>query len=121
MAVGASGPDAVTTRRTAWLSGLVVGVAAGVVALELPTVGWLILIAFVVGTLVSPKRLAALGGLGVGCGAAWLATLGQSIVACRAFTGPGRECVEPDLTAWLAVAVAMVLGGALATIVAGRR
>lgn len=110
-----------TRRGSAWLSGLVVGAGAGVLALTLPTVGWLIAIAFAIGGLVSRARVAALGGLGFGLGAAWLAVLGQSIVACRSFTGPGRACTEPDLTPWLLAGAAMLIAGTVATLVAARR
>jgi hypothetical protein len=111
----------VTTTRSAWIAGLTVGVGAGVLALTLPTVGWGIGAAFVVGALLSSARVAALGGLAVGAGAAWLVLLGQSVAACREFDGPGRECIEPDLTPWLMTSVASLVAGSVATLVAAAR
>ena len=64
-----------TTGRRAlsnWLAGVVVGVAAGVLTLTFPTLGWLIVLAFLLGLIRAAPRLPAVGGLFFGLGTAWL-------------------------------------------------
>jgi hypothetical protein len=100
-------------RRTgsAVLAGFVVGVASGFVSLEIPPVGWLIGLAFLIGALGSSRRVAATAGLVSGFGLAWIALLGLAHQACMDFNGPSQECVEPDISPWLVPAILMVLLG----------
>jgi hypothetical protein len=100
--------------RTTWIAGLVVGVAGGFLALEFPTLGWLILVLFAVPAAIVGARAAAIGGLLTGFGAIWLALLGRVAITCRAANGFGCEAagIEP----WLAVGAWMLaIGFALTT------
>jgi hypothetical protein len=111
-------------RRTgsAVLAGFVVGAASGFVSLELPPLGWMIGVAFLIGALGSSRRVAAIAGLVSGFGVAWIAVLGLAHQACVDFNSPGHGCVEPDLSPWLVPAILMVLlGVALLAILALRR
>jgi hypothetical protein len=111
-------------RRAAsnWIDGLVVGVAAGVLSLFFPTLGWLIAVAFLVGVIRTTPRLPAIGGLFLGFGAAWLVLLVRSHLDCQAFdAAPGQECGEPDIGSWLAVAGFLLAIGALITVAAWAR
>jgi hypothetical protein len=108
-------------RRSAWIAGLVVGVGAGFLSLSIPVVGWMIGLAFLAGAVLSRAVAAGIGGFLVGGGGTWLAVLIESDARCRAFNGPGRGCMSPDLAPWLAVGVALLLAGAVVTAIAARR
>jgi len=112
--------------RSNWLAGVVVGVAAGVLSLFFPTLGWLIAVAFLVGLIRATPRLPAIGGLFLGFGAAWLLILVRSHLDCQAFNAaPNQECGEPDIGQWLAVAGVILAIGVAFTVVSrirdGRR
>jgi hypothetical protein len=110
-----------TTRRSGWLSGLVVGVAAGALSLVVPFVGWTISLAFLVGASVSRAALASVGGFLLGGGSSWIGLLAQADLRCRSFTGPGRECIAPDVSGFVVTAAVMLAAGSIATIAAARR
>jgi F0F1-type ATP synthase assembly protein I len=108
--------------RSNWLAGVVVGVAAGVLTLTFPTLGWLIVLAFLLGLIKARPRLPAVGGLFFGFGAAWLVILVRSHLECQAFdAAPGQECREPDIGSWLAVAGILLAIGALISVAAWAR
>jgi hypothetical protein len=105
--------------RSNWLAGVVVGVAAGVLTLTFPTLGWLIVLAFLLGLIKAPPRLPAVGGLFTGLGTAWLALLVRSNQECRAFdAAPGQECGSPDIGGWLAVGGVLLAIGVISTVMA---
>ena len=112
-------------RRTgsAVLAGFVVGVASGFVSLELPSLGWMIGVAFLIGALGSRRRVAAIAGLLMGFGLAWIAVLWLAHQACVDFNvPPDQDCIEPDVTAWFVFAIGIaVVGLALLAIPAIRR
>ncbi len=95
-----------------WLPGLVVGVAAGFATLEIPTLGWLLVVAFAVPVLVGGPRRAAIGGLLTGLGGAWVILLGRVGLTCHA------GCEAPDLGSWLTVGAVMFAAGVLLTVLA---
>ncbi len=108
-------------RRAAsnWLAGVVVGVVAGVLSLLFPTLGWLVVVAFLVGLIRAAPRLPALGGLFLGYGAAWLVVLVRSHVDCQTFdAAPNHECGDPDIGPWLAFAGVLFAVGVVLTVVA---
>jgi hypothetical protein len=107
-------------RRGGWFPGFVVGVAAGFATLELPNVGWLVVIAFAILALIVGPRVAAIGGLFTGLGGVWLALLGRVAVACQAPEGE-IGCSAPGIEPWLAVGGAMLALGLALTIVAAAR
>lgn len=102
--------------RTSWIASLVVGVAGGFLALEFPTLGWLILVLFAIPAAIVGPRAAAIGGLLTGFGAIWLALLGRVAITCRAADGFG--CQAPGIEPWLAVGAGVLAIGAALTIVA---
>ena len=109
-------------HRGNWIAGVVVGVAAGVVSLIVPTLGWLLAVAFLVGVIRAAPRLPAIAGLFFGFGAAWLVILVRSSLECQAFdAAPGKECGEPDIGSWLAIAGILLAVGVLLTVVAWAR
>lgn len=102
-----------------WLAGVLAGVAAGVLTLTFPTLGWLIVLAFLLGLIRAAPRLPAVGGLFFGLGTAWLVLLVRSNLDCQAFdAAPGRECGSPDIGGWLAFAGVWLAIGVLSTMVA---
>jgi len=112
----------IVRHRGNWIAGVVVGVAAGVLSLIFPTIGWLLAVAFLVGVIRATARLPAVGGLFLGFGAAWLVILVRSHLECKAFDAvPGQECGEPDIGSWLAVAGILFAFGVLLTVVAWAR
>jgi hypothetical protein len=99
-----------------WIAGLVVGVGAGVLALVLPVLGWVIALAFLVGLIRARPRIPAVGGLFLGVGTTWLALLLRSHFECQGFnTTPGQACMEPDIGPFLAVGAALLAVGMFAT------
>jgi len=70
--------------RGSWIAGLVVGAAGGFLALEFPTLGWLILVLFAAPAAIVGPRALAISGLLTGFGAIWLALLGRVAITCRA-------------------------------------
>ena len=109
-------------NRSAFLAGLAVGAASGLLLAVWPTLGFLIAVAFAVPAAISRSRLAALGGLLVGLPSAWLTVIGLATAQCANFDAqPGKECVMGDLGPWAAVALGMVLLGAVCSLAAARR
>jgi hypothetical protein len=109
--------------RSGWFPGFVVGVAGGFATLEIPTLGWLVVVVFAVLALIVGPRVAAIGGLFTGLGAVWLALLGRVAVECRAPDGE-IGCHAPGIEPWLAVGAGMLAIGVvltIATVVRGRR
>jgi hypothetical protein len=109
-----------STRRSAWFSGLVVGVVAGFLTLELPTLGWLLVVAYAVGALVWRRLLSGVGGLLTGIGVIWVTLLGRVALTCQA-TGDELGCHAPDLGPWLLVGVTMLIAGLALTALDGWR
>ena len=97
------------TRRS-WIAGIVVGAAGGFAALEIPPVGYGVVIAFAVPALFGTTRLAALGGLLLGFGTAWTLLLGRVAVTC----GP-PDCRSPGIESWLAVGLGVGVAGLVLT------
>jgi hypothetical protein len=106
--------------RSGWTAGLVVGVTAGLATLEIPTLGWLLVIVFAIAAVVVGPRVAAIGGLLTGLGGVWLALLGRVALTCQA-AGDELGCHAPGIEPWLAVGGAMLAAGIALTIVAGAR
>ncbi|HET9519623.1 MAG TPA: hypothetical protein VFO73_01095 [Candidatus Limnocylindrales bacterium] len=114
-----------TSRREAWISGLVIGAVTGLTILVLPMAGAVIALVFAILVRIKGSGVAAAGGFGVGCGASLLALLIRGIAACEAFdSGPGQGCTAPDLSPWLAAGVLALGSGVVLTaaaIAAARR
>jgi hypothetical protein len=107
----------VNRARRGWLGGLAVGAAGGFASLEIPTLGWLVIAAFVVPAVIGGRRLASIGGLLVGIGGVWIALLGRIALTCQA-TGDELGCHAPDLEPWLTAGAAMFGIGLFLTILA---
>jgi hypothetical protein len=103
--------------RRGWLSGVAVGVTAGFATLEIPSFGWLLVVAFAVPATIAGPRLAAIGGLLAGIGGVWLALLGRVALKCTA-TGDEPGCHAPGIKSWLAVGGSMLAAGLLLTTLA---
>jgi hypothetical protein len=100
-----------------WLAGFVVGITAGFAALEIPPVGWGLVVAFAAAALRSRARGPATGGLLTGLGGVWVVLLERVAVSCRASDGE-LGCQAPDLHPWLTVGLAMLVVGAVLSLVA---
>ena len=93
-----------------WAIGLLVGLVVGVGSL----VGGLL--AAAIGLLAAllvawrAPRDAAVGGLALGLGLAWIALLARADLAC------GTDCVGPDLRPWYLVGGALVVFGVALTV-----
>jgi hypothetical protein len=96
-----------------WLPGFVVGLTAGLATLEIPTVGWLLVVAFAIPALIGRQRAAAIGGLLTGLGTIWLVLLGRVAIACPARSPNEPGCHAPDIGPWLAFGAAMFASGVL--------
>jgi hypothetical protein len=97
---------------SAWLAGLVVGVAGGVLFWTFPTLGVLILALFVVPVLLRRGPIVGLAGPLVGAGGSSLVVLISSLVRCDRFdAAPNQECTQPDLGPWLIGAAFVLLAG----------
>jgi hypothetical protein len=107
-------------QRSAWLAGLTVGIAAGFATLEIPSLGWPLVVAFAIPALVAGPRLAAIGGLLSGLGTIWVVLLGRVALTCRAPDGE-IGCSAPGIETWLAVGGAMLLVGLTLSAAAWRR
>jgi hypothetical protein len=108
-----------TTRREAWISGLVIGAVTGLTILVLPIAGAVIALVFAIVVRIKGSGVAAAGGFGVGSGASLLALLIRGIAACAAFDArPGQGCTTPDLAPWLAIGVLAVVSGVALTVAA---
>ena len=103
--------------RRGWVAGVVVGVAGGLLALEFPTLGWLILVLFAVPAAIVGPRAAAIGGLLIGLGGCWLVLLGRVALTCRA-TVEELGCRAPGIEPWLAASAVVLAVGLALTIVA---
>jgi hypothetical protein len=102
--------------RTAWLAGLVLGVADGFTYLLVPVVA--VLLIGLGGALFSWKgpRLAAIGGFLSGFGLCWVALLTIGIADCSAANVyPGQGCRSENAVYFLATGCVILLVGALAT------
>jgi hypothetical protein len=100
------------TRR--WVTGLVVGAVAGAgTLLAGPIAGMLGLVAIILAVAGSP-RAAAIGGVLIGLGLAWLTLLGRVALTCR------EDCVGPGLEPWLLAAGVLAGLGLVVTIRARR-
>ena len=118
----AAGKELAMGVRAIWLAGVLLGVLAGVLALVGGVLGVVFAAALLGWALLARPRAAAFSGLLIGAGSAWLLFLARAELACRGFTGPGRGCVSPDLTPWVAVALVLLAAGlAMATAELARR
>ena len=100
---------------SAWLAGLVLGVADGFLYLLFPGVA--VLFIGLAGVLFSWKgpRLAAIAGFMAGFGLCWVALLAIGIASCNAANGSGEGCRSDNAGYFLATGAAVLLLGALAT------
>jgi hypothetical protein len=83
-----------------------VGVSAGFATLEIPPLGWLLIVAFAVPAALGGPRLASIGGLFTGLGGVWIVLLGRLALTCTA-TGDELGCQAPGIEPWLAAGGAM--------------
>ncbi|GAC1675071.1 MAG: hypothetical protein NVS9B8_17440 [Candidatus Limnocylindrales bacterium] len=101
---------------TVWFAAALLGALAGALTLEIPSIGWLLVFGFALPATLAGRRSAALGGMLLGLGAAWIALLSAASARCTTFNAePGQGCTEPDLGPWLTIGFAMLVGGALLT------
>jgi hypothetical protein len=106
--------------RSGWIAGLTVGAAGGFLALEFPSLGWLILLVFAVPAAIVGPRATAIGGLLSGLGGVWLLLFGRTAITCQA-TGEEIGCYAPGIETWVAVAAGILAIGLALTIVGSIR
>ena len=94
------------TPRRAWAIGFVAGAAVGIPSLGLAVIGVVLVGALIGGAALARPRLASVGGVLVGIGAAGTLVLGRATAACAE-----DACEGPDLTPVLVVAAAMLVAG----------
>jgi hypothetical protein len=112
----------IRSRFSEWLAGLTVGGCAGLLFGVWPTLGAVIVIAFLAGVVRTKRRSPPTGGLLIGLPIAWLVLVGNANLACERFNAvPGQGCIAPDLTGWIIVAVAILVAGVMLTGAAARR
>lgn len=107
------------SRHRPWLSGLAVGAGAGFATLVVPTLGWLLILAFLVPALLIPgSRLSAVGGLLIGLGVVWLLLLGRMALTCSVTDPNELGCHAPDMGPWLTTGGVLLGAGMLLTALA---
>ena len=105
-------PKAMLVR---WLSAFAVGVLSGLLPLVLGVLGILLAVPVLVLSAVIVPRTVSLSGFLAGLGATWLVVWGRAIQACAGPNTPTEGCVGPDLSAWSAVPIViLVIAGLLA-------
>ena len=97
------------SRRRRWSIGLLVGASAGAATLAAGYLGGLLGLVAVGLVAAKPPRAAAIGGLLIGLGGAWIALFGRVALTCQV------DCVGPDLRPWLALAGVLTGLGILVT------
>ena len=103
-------------RFSNWLAGLTVGAAGGFMLGIWPSLGAIVVAAFLGGVVRTTARAAAMGGLLIGLPSLWLALVGQATLTCQQFNSvPGQGCVAPDLRGWTLVTVCLLVVGVILT------
>lgn len=97
-----------------WSTGLLTGVVVGVASLVAGPIAGAFGMMALLAAAATPPRGAAVGGALLGFGSAWLALFLSADARC------GPDCVGPDLTPWLLVAVGALAIGAVLTAMAWR-
>jgi hypothetical protein len=110
-------PKPTPSRHTAWVAGLVLGVALGFVGLEAPSIGLgLVVLAMVVLGLKAP-RTAGIGGLAFGFGVLWVLVLARGLLYCSNGTWQGCSS-SPTTEVFLAIGAIILLIGIVLSVVA---
>lgn len=101
-----------TRPGTAWLAGLVLGVASGFLVLELGVVGLAFVVASIAVIAWKGPRIVVFGGLLAGFGGLWTVLFARVALTCGAAAlFPDQTCSTEDLTPWvLGSAAVLVLG-----------
>ena len=109
-------------RPGAWLAGLVLGFAGGLVLLELGFFGLVFVLASIGLILWKGPRLLAGSGLLTGLGLVSTVLFARVALTCGGPLDPGlSECFAPDLTGWLVGSAAVFVLGLVASAFALRR
>ena len=103
-----------TTARRFWI-GLVTGLIGGTGTILTGPIGGVLAIGAIGLAVAERPRAAAIGGVLLGVGVAWLALFGRVMLTCDA------GCQAPDLTPWLLAAAGLTALGAIVTARASRR
>jgi len=85
-------------RESATLPGLVVGCAAGLATLEIPIVGWFVVVAFLAGAARACRLSASVAPLLLGVGVTWISLLVSS-------------GVTSELVGWFTVGIGLLIAG----------
>jgi hypothetical protein len=111
-----------TPPRTAWLSGLLLGILNGFLLFEFPTLALVLVLASAL-LLTRPAAWSAgLGGLAVGVGGLWTFVLWQAQARCDAFNAvPNQGCEMPTIDGYLVAGILVAAAGLGLTIHAWRR
>ena len=110
--VRTNGRRSSTSTASAWLSGLVLGVACGFLLIELGVVGLAFLALAVLLIVWKGPRMLAFGGLLTGFGCLWTVLLARVALTCGvdAFF-PDANCATEDLTSWISGSAAIFVVG----------
>jgi hypothetical protein len=109
-------------RPDAWLAGLVLGVAGGVMLLTLGAYGMLYLLACVGLVLWKGPRFLASAGIVTGVGLVSTVLFARVALTCGGPLDPHvSQCSAPDLTGWVVGSAAVFAMGLFASAVALRR
>jgi hypothetical protein len=107
----------VTRPRTTWLAFALLGVLDAVLLLELPPVGFLLLVLAIGGMVWRRPQATAFAGLVTGIGGTWTALMLRVKISCEAFDAvPGQGCAAPDIDTWILIGLAILAIGILATL-----
>jgi hypothetical protein len=107
---------------TGWVPGLVLGVIDAFGLLELGVVGLAFSVLSILLIAWKGPRLMALAGLVSGAGAAWTILFSGVMLRCAAENAvPGQGCEAGDIGSWVAIAIAMLVVGLVASFSLARR
>ena len=108
-------------RAGAWFSGLVLGVVSGLLLVIFGTMGLIAALLSVALIVWKGPRLLAAAGLLMGIGLIWSVLFARVGLDCTVFLDPGEGCELGSIPNWVAVSVALFVGGIVASALALKR
>ncbi len=99
------------------------GAATGMLALMGPTLGFALAILGFLLSLRDRPRLWSSGGILIGAGFAWLFLIWRATASCQTIQTPNyySECRPPDVSPYIAAAIAFIVIGSVLLLVASVR
>lgn len=108
-----------TSRRSDWFAGLVLGSASGVCILVAGFIGITVLAAALLLIAWKGPRTLALTGVVSGIGLVWTVLFARVWLTCDVLSQPpGESCESPGISLWVVAALGILIAGLVATVLA---